>query len=240
MLAGEVLWMRRITLTICVAGLVLFGACGDDDERARTVEPPEPAVTEAPDETPEPDEPEEAAPEPKDIDLEAALLTLDDMPSGWTQEPEAETDDESDVTLCDVEPLDDVEAVDSSSREFSAGDFGPFLHHSVAVYESGQAEQALDAFLEALDACDEWTEETEDGPVTWRPRALSFPGLGDDTVAVRINVEAEAFNATVDMVTWRRGDFLSLLFTMEVFGSPDAEQMEELARVADERLADLR
>lgn len=77
-------------------------------------------------------------------------------------------------------PLEEVEAVDEATAEFSAGDFGPFLNHTVAVFEGDDAERSLGIFIEVLDDCDEWTEETEDGPMTFRPTSLSFPSFGDD------------------------------------------------------------
>jgi hypothetical protein len=226
--------MRRNVLVLGLAAfaLVLGGCGGDDDGRARTVDLPPKAPNEEPEEEAE-DEPE---PDPGAFDVEAALLTLNDMPTGWTQDPEQDTDDD-DATFCDVEPLDEVQAVDDASANFSAGDFGPLLSHSVGVFEDQDAEAAMDSFMDALEGCTEWTDETEDGPVTFRPTPLAFPSFGDDTVAVRIGAESELFDMTLDMVVWRRANVVSLITVVEVFGTPDAEQTEEFVTVADERLA---
>jgi hypothetical protein len=229
--------MRRNVLVSgsAVFALVLGGCGGDDDGRARTVDLPAP---ETPDE--EPDEAEdEPQPDPGDFDVAAALLTLSDMPTGWTQDPEQDADDE-DATLCDVEPLEEVQAVDDASADFSAGDFGPLLSHMVGVYEDQDAEAAMDSFMDALEGCTEWTDETEDGPVTFRPTPLAFPSFGDDTVAVRIRAESELFDMTLDVVVWRRANVVSLITVIEVFGTPDADQTEEFVTVADERLAALK
>lgn len=238
--------MHRNAFVVGLASFtLLLGACGDDqEERARTVDPP---VSEASDDEPEDldgedvdDEPEpEPEPDPEGFGVEEALLTLDDMPTGWTQEPGEGPGGDEQATLCDVEPLDEVEALEEGSAEFSAGDFGPLLSHTVAAFERGGAEQSLERFFEALDDCEEWTEETEDGPMTFRPTALSFPSFGDETLAIRVDVESELVDMTMDMIAWRRDDVLSLILAIEVFGAPDAEQIEELVATADERLADL-
>lgn len=231
--------MRRITVMVCVAALLLSGC--SSDERAQTVEAPEPDEAEAADEATEPDgaEAEDVAVEPQELDLQAGLLELDDMPPGWTQMPTDEDEEESGSTLCEQEPLDEIEAIDRVSTQFSAGDLGPFLDHTVALYDDGEAAEAMEAFLATLNDCDEWTEETEDGLVTYRPTPLSFPSLGDETVATRLTVEGELITMTIDMITWRRGDVLSLLLASEAFDAPDGAQTAALAETADERLADL-
>lgn len=225
---------RNVLVSGSVAFALILGGCGGDgDERARTVDRP---AAEAANEEPEEAE-DEPQPDPGDFEVEAALLTLNDMPTGWTQDPEQDADD--DATFCDVEPLDEAKAIDDASANFSAGDFGPLLSHMVGVFEGQDAEAAMDSFMDALEGCTEWTDETEDGPVTFRPTALAFPSFGDDTVAVRIKAESELFDMTLDVVVWRRANAVSLLSVIEVFGTPDAEQTEEFVTVADERLASL-
>lgn len=232
--------MRRNSLILGLLSFVLvLGACGDDgEERARTVDPPH--ASESADQ-----EPENAGanePESGDLDVEAALLTLDDMPTGWTQGPDEAPSDEdagADATLCEEEPLSEGGAHDEASADFSAGDFGPQLSHTVWTLDSDQSERGLEALIEALNNCEEWTEETADGPVTFRPAPLSFPSFGDEIVAIRIDVESELFDATMDMIAWRRANVMSLLGVIEVFGTPDGEQTEEFVRVADERIDSL-
>ena len=238
--------MRRSMAMVCAVAFIVMGCA--DDEPAQTIAPPEP---------PEPDQTEEieadpradaedgpeAATEPGDLDPQDGLLRLEDMPTGWTEEAVADEDEDEGggaAGLCGVQPLDEVAAIDRADRRFAAGDLGPLLDQLVAVFEDGEAAEAMGSVLDALDDCDEWTEEAEDGPVTFRPSPLSFPGFGDETVAVRISAEADIVDATVDMIVWRHGDLLSAIAYTEIFGSPDAEQIEEIVTIADERLEDLR
>jgi hypothetical protein len=226
---------RRSLTSVAVLGAVLLAGCAaDSDEEAE----PEAGAVESESEPEQPEE--EEAPEAADLDAEAVLLALDDMPTGWTQqreESDAEVDDASEANLCDAESIsEDASVIDDASRQFTAGDLGPILDHAVATFEDGQAEQVFDDFRRAFDGCTEWTGDTGEGPMTFRPSPLSFPSFGDETVAMRIAAENDMVDVTLDMVGWRRGDVISLIAVLEVFGSPDAEQTEAFVTVADQRL----
>lgn len=223
---------RQIFAVAGIALLSIMTGCGQNDDQADTVEG-EPA-----DESSEPASEQEDAGSDAAPDAEAALLTLNDMPSGWTQAQDAETSNEASA-ICDQEPMEDFDPLDEASADFTGGDLGPILFHSVAVYEDDQAEQAIDTFLNTMDSCDEWTEEGENGTTTFEAKPLSFSSYGDQTAAVRIQADSEAVGVTMDMVVWRHGDTLSVLGIGEVMGSPDGDTTEELVEIADERLADL-
>lgn len=234
---------RQIFAVTGIALLSIMTGCGQNDDQADTVEG-EPA-DESSDATPDQEGADsDAASEQEGTgsdaapDAEAALLTLNDMPSGWTQAQDTETSNEASA-ICDQEPMEDFDPVDEASADFTGGDLGPMLFHSVAVYEDDQAEQAIDTFLNTMDSCDEWTEEGENGTTTFEAKPLSFSSYGDQTVAVRIQADSEAVGVTMDMVVWRRDDTLSVLGMGEVMSSPDGETTEELVEIADERLADL-
>lgn len=223
---------RQIFAVTGIALLSIMAGCGQNNDQADTVDGG-PA-----DESSEPAAVQEDAGGDAAPDAEAALLTLDDMPSGWTRAQDTETSNEASA-ICDQEPMEDFTPVDEASADFTGGDLGPMLFHSVAVYEDDQAEQALDTFLDTMDSCDEWTEEGENGTTTFKAEPLSFSSYGDQTVAVRIQADSEAVGVTMDMVVWRHGDTLSVLGMGEVMTSPDGETTEELVEIADERLADL-
>lgn len=223
---------RQIFAVAGIALLSIMTGCGQNDDQADTVDGG-PA-----DESSEPASEQEDAGSDAAPDAEAALLTLNDMPSGWTQAQDTETSNEASA-ICDQEPMEDFDPVDEASADFTGGDLGPMLFHSVEVYDDGQAEQAMDAFLDNMDSCDQWSEEIENGTTTFQAQPLSFSSYGDQTVAVRIQADSEMVGVTVDMVVWRHGDALSVIGMGEVMGSPDGETTEELVGIADERLADL-
>lgn len=241
--------MGRAKALTCAVLLLLATACGGgDSDRAETVSTPAPDPT--PTATPSPDDAaEDGESDAEPADAEAALLRVGDLPTGWSTDPSDDDDGDDDgpdddgpddgASLCDQDLVDEFDAVSEASASFAAGNMGPFLEHLVAILDDGQAEQALDRMLEALESCDEWTEDTEEGPTTYRPSPLSFPTFGDQTVAVRIDVENEMVSGTVDMITWRRGDAVSVVIASAIFDAPDAEQLEEIVAAADERLGEV-
>lgn len=176
--------MRVLATSLIAAVAVLAVACGDSDDSADTVPTREPttATSETPNETPsatqteaeatstpEPTpEPEatEPAPIPSDEELEKALLSLDDMPSGWSPSPAEEADDPDDASeFCPdaTEPEDPgVDAVGEATVDYQQSEFGPFFTQLVYRFEGNGAEQGMDAFRVAVSACDEWTEVDPD------------------------------------------------------------------------------
>jgi hypothetical protein len=219
--------------------LVAVAACsGGSDDRAQTVSTPpgSPAVTAAP---ASPSSDAESSRDAHSADAETALLTVQDMPTGWSPQPSDSSFGGGDTSFCQQQTVGQFEPVSEASRQFSAGNMGPFAAHAVAVFEDGQAQQALDAMLDAVDSCDQWREYTNEGLTTHRISPVSFPIFGDQTVAVRLTTENEMMSVTGDMIAWRRDDALSVVFVAAVFDSPDAQQVEQIVTAADQRLQDL-
>lgn len=259
----------RAAAMLCSAAFVLAGCSGGDDQ-ARTV--PEPSVT-AESSTSSPDEapaasptkteaatsstPSEAVPSPSPTEatsgsaepegdaaeLEAIVLTLDDMPSGWTTDPEIASDDDDSaggLGLCGVEDADlDVDDTDGESVDagFKQSDFGPFVLNSVASLPSSeQAAEALDSFLDAASQCSEWTETDEEGvETTYSISPLSFDNVGDDTIAFRISADAEGFPLTIDMVTWHDGPLASIVALVGL-GGTEPEILTDLVETVASRM----
>lgn len=234
---------RRFALAFVL--VLLLGACGGGDDRATTIEPTGSPDEDAADLTNTPTgeveettetevETEQAADSPDEL-----LLTLGDMPTGWTTAPEMVSgDDEGGATgFCGEPPIDEqFEPSAEAEAAFKKDDFGPFVNHAVAIYESREAEQAMDAALEAAQSCQEWTE-TEDGEeTTFTLQPVSFPTVGDQTVAFRINAESQDFTFTGDVVFWRRGDLISLFSHLAFQGGLDSDLTEELVMAADDKL----
>lgn len=180
-----------------------------------------------------------------DVDPKAVLLTMEDMPAGWTegapiggdQFPTRAPDARLNVPMCGSEPLEGWDSIADGSANFAAGEKGPFVVHSVRVYEDEHATEAMNAFEEARDSCDEWTNERTD--VTYRHETLSFPSYGDQTAAERISGQGEQLSLRGNIVVWRRGNVLSTLLLATESGSPDDKRFESMTETADKRLADI-
>src|SRR5688572_12491872 len=95
--------------TFVAIAVLLLAACGDSDEdTADTTAPPPtdaPSTTAATTTTP----PTTAAPDEASI-AQSALLTLDDMPSGWTESPT--DDDEQDAET--IQRISDCSGLDAA------------------------------------------------------------------------------------------------------------------------------
>lgn len=182
-------------------------------------------------------------PDPSVAPLEAllseALLTLEDMPAGWTTSPRVDLNGGGALALCGVP------SQHSPSAQVDAGyqqsDIGPFVGHIVQAFASGEAADTLADGRAAAGSCNGWTETSEDGTQTqWQVTPLAFPQLGDETLALRLSAEASQFGVvTMDLVYVRRGDYLTGVANSVWGYVVDSEQTVALAGRADEKLAAL-
>lgn len=180
-----------------------------------------------------------ATPMPLEAQLSEALLTLEDMPTGWTTGPPVAAGGAGDLTLCGVEP----QASPSAQVRvgFQQSEIGPFVEQTVYAFPQGEATQAMAEALAASESCSEWTETNEDGTqTTWRASLMAFPDVGDETLALRVSAEAPILGTlTMDLVYVRRGDLVTGVAHSTWGFAVDSEQTEAFVRRADEKLAGL-
>jgi hypothetical protein len=172
--------------------------------------------------------------------LERALLTAQDMPSGWTLTARnAAKEGEERSSLCNT--VHTYKRTEKMLVNFSSSQSAtePVVTHAVTQYEPGDAKRTLDDILQALQTCNEWQATGTDGKTyTSRLARLSMPNLGEQSAAF-IVTETQPQGETVSaLVLIRRGDVTSgLLVTRPGGGSVDAPMIERLARRADQKLA---
>ena len=232
--------MRVLGLAVLVSVLVVAACSSGGSDRAETVSPVAPTPTEAA--TADEAEGVEAV-EITAEELSAALLTLDDMPTGWTISPPDEDDDDDGTELCGQEFGEVAEAVDRAEASFNQSDLGPFIVQTLGLFREGEAGQNLALFVEAAGSCSEWTAVDSEGEETnWRISALSFPKFGDETFAFRLSSDPTIIGiVTVDAIIVRRGDVILLLAHLAFgFEGVDSELTESLTRIADEKLENIR
>lgn len=198
--------MKRALTSLSIVAALALGACGDDDD-ATDVATTEPAAApsdgatggeETTDDTTDTVDDTSSVPadttagDPGSSELEAALISLDDLPEGWTEVPVSDDDGETDPDegegTCVEEALDaaGVSIEDdafTAEREFSQGDFGPFLQASIGEVGDDQAEQALTSLPVAIEGCDGVADP--DGTV-WTYEPLDVPTIGDESYVVRL------------------------------------------------------
>jgi hypothetical protein len=234
-----------------VSLLLLLAACNDRDDASDDTDIVETAPTEevAADEgMPEPEPTPIPTPEPvaeyTDEETEQFLLSLEDMPTGWTKSSDSEAGlldirldlVESESMYCSDDP--DSYPIDEPTLGASAGFnrdlLGPYLSQSVLLFGSEtDASRHMDWFKNEVFGCDSFSDDA----VEWRLDEISFPPLGDDSFAVRMSTASELGEIGGDLVLLRVVNVFSLLVYIDI-GGFDAEQLEEFALRAEEKLLD--
>jgi predicted small secreted protein len=226
--------MRKRHLIIVVAICALFAAgCkanGATNGRARTV-PQETASGSPRNKT-------DTSKRLTEEQLRAALLTINDMPTGFTLDATNKKDSNSNFQGCEqlagLEQRSDTEnGIDVS---FTKGGFGPFVSESLGQKTEQGAKDALDKFANAFSACKTVRSIGSDGKaIELKLSPLSFPKLGDDTFALRMSGDAEGITVGFDVVVIRRSGVMILILNAGI-GSPDSAITETVARKALEKV----
>lgn len=218
---------RRTTLTAAVTiALLLTTGCSSRPEKADTVGGPV-ATSSATASPAQEDAPVVQAVALTQEQIDAALLTQEDMPAGWTAmpvdgdtDPEDAAEDDAGPSTFDPPACEDVASgfgdTDETREPVATGKVGfgseelTFLSQDISTWDSGLRSKRLDDLVEALSACPQWTETTADGTSTTSTiTALDLPNHGDRTLAVRMATTAgsEAFSMTftLDLVVVASG-----------------------------------
>jgi hypothetical protein len=199
--------------------------------------------------------------------LSSALLTISDMPTGWsegtgdtTRSTESSSNGESNSfkdVLCPEsaaalpDSFKDLGEADSSATssawvEFSKSSMGPFLMQG-AVSGSGSADKRFDTIKSALEGCKgkTWDDTDKEGvKTTYSLAPVSAPKLGDRSFAYRITGDASMGELTFDLIMGQKGDVLITLISVSLispFGreSISADEMNQIVDTANRKLSEL-
>jgi hypothetical protein len=231
MTRGQVLrCVTRVATT--VLGLLLAFGCGVDDEggQARTVE----TTTTSPEDRDSTTT--STASSAHELDLDAVVVQLGDLPAGWTVTPPDPEDEADDSDECAEDPG-GIDTTSDAESGFQQSDFGPFVGSGATEHEDeDEAERTLNAFAEAMAECDGFTQTDEDGATTvYSVSPLSFPQVGDGTFACRMSADTPFGPLNLDIVAARKGAVM-LFLVNGGFGAADTELTEQLLTTMIERL----
>lgn len=218
--------MRRILVS--ASALLAIAACG-------TNESPERAGSAAP---------KEAASDYSTLtksELKSVLLSIDDMPTGFAVDPDP-SDDEDDDDFASGDPG-CKELIESSDHDkntladqeasFTQGDFGPFVSENVSISKQGTAADKFEDARDGLAKCKSYVAGEGDDAAKFKVGAMSFPNLGDETLAYQFSGEASGFPFTGHLVAVRLGDNIVFLSGVGIGGSAvDPSSLEKIARTA--------
>lgn len=177
-----------------------------------------------------------------DEQIKDALLSLDDMPSGWSiddseDEDDADTETSSDDPACNALmgafEGDEDEAFGEGDVSFTQSEFGPFLSQAIASQEGDAIEKTMGELRQAFETCTSFTDTESDGTkTTFKVSEMSFPDLGDETLAVKLAGDADGFSFTAPLVVTRVDQNVILLVSISIGQPMPGEDLESIARTA--------
>lgn len=226
--------MRSTTLAVSLAATLLLTACGGDDS---------PGTSESGSAGTEKSAP---APEPlTEAELQTALATLDDLPTGYTAEKVSE-DDDSDFKAEDPKCQDRYDLLEDfgddaevEAKVAFAKEPATSLEHSWGTYATSPEElsEQFAAVESVVTECPRGTIISTDGtpPIELTFKPISFPDLGDDAFAMNAQAEIEGLPVALTFAFVRVGSNVQLVFQGGL-GESDPELVAELAELGVERL----
>jgi hypothetical protein len=165
-----------------------------------------------------------------------ALLTVSDLPTGWSTKPDRSSstrDDSGDYAQCPkyAAVIKKANATDHISVRFTSPS-GSTVEEAIQPLTESAARELLTEFADALTACKKVTTKTDDGvPFELYLTALSFPKLADDTFALRVTATVSGITINIDMVLIRRGGVL-ITVVQTARGRIDTTTTEDVSRRA--------
>ncbi len=239
--------MIRLGRLLAVPALVLLGAvaaCGSAPERAVTVGNASPAAPAA--ETTAAPKPKGAGDELSAKQVKAALLAVGDMPTGWAAaESEPDEEDNSAVEPASCQKLFDqmdstkqgVKAKHKGKASFEQGGMlGVQFEEEVASFpDDGQGDKVQDV-AQALTKCPKLVivDGADRTPMTMT--GLSFPNLGDQTLAFRATAKTEGIEVVLDVVFVAVGHNI-VSFTAAGLQPMSGADLETVARAGMSKVA---
>lgn len=233
----------RVGIPLSMLAIVLAG-CGQTPERAVTVGTASPA--EAAPSASAVEQPAGAGDQLDAAQVKKALLAVADLPTGWSA---GENADDSEDDTSTVEPaacqtvfdeFDSAKGAKAAAEGMTTfnegGDFGAELVQEISSYEKDGQDGKVQEVADALTKCSKMTivDGSDRIPVTIA--GLSFPNLGDQTLAMRMTAESGGIEVTIDAVFVAVGHNMVSYTASGLKPIPGAE-LEKVARAGMEKIA---
>lgn len=215
----------KIWWIACVVLLAAFGCSSGagEPEQARTVDPTTTTVA----------TPTTTAVDPGQItegQLAATLLTLEDMPTGFSTLPPEPEDDQS--SFCNERrPSTEVPRLQTAQAQFAQNPTtGPFLGSVAAVHPTlEEAGRYLDVLLEVATECaGPYPTPGDEEATTTSIAPLSFDNYGDDTVALRFTYDNDILSGSADVVYVQVGPVIFQVGEVTTLGGGDVARLQGL------------
>lgn len=232
--------MRRALVVLLTTAVL--SACGGDGGGGGSEDQGEPQAqqpTEAPD---------ESVRVLTEQELKSALVTLKDLPAGYTAGEVTEDEDDTDISGANAEctarfrALEDDEEDEEAKAEaaFEAPDGSSSLEVSLESHADAEAlSQDLTDVRETFEKCDTLRIAVDASTTAeLTVKEASFPELGDESVAYRAEGEVQGFQLGLLFVFVRVANTGQSIFAGGL-GTPDVAAVEKAARAGTQRLEEL-
>lgn len=229
--------MRSTTVAVSLAATLLLTACGGNDSSG-TGDPGSGSGADA--------EQSAAAPEPlTEAELKAALVTLDDLPTGYSAD-EVSEDDDSDFKADDPKCQDRFDLLEDfgddaevEAKAAFAKDPATSLEHGWGTYTTSVEElsEQFAAVESVVTECSRGTIISTDGtpPIALTFKPISFPDLGDDSFAMNAEAEVQGVPVALTFGFVRVGSSVQSVFQGGI-GESDPELVAKVAQLGLDRL----
>lgn len=170
---------------------------------------------------------------PSSEKLKDALLTLEDLPEGWTLALAPNQQDPGASTLCGVQ-VDLSRRIAAESAAFQRGQTG--LAQAVLLFHPRSSEAFMSSVRKAIEDCRQWQSTANGTAITWKAEPLSFAGLGDEMIAVRLSGASRTPIEVIGVYLWRNDVVDILVHTAIGSATVDINETERFVRLANEKL----
>ena len=161
--------------------------------------------------------------------LKAALLTVDDLPTGWAGQAPSNPNGEG---FCGQGTIDSqVKPAAKSTTQFVKGKNVPQLYEELLSYPDDGASKAFDFADEQAQSCATFTLGGVDAEIA----QLSVPPLGDTTSAYRLTLSNAGVTAIVDLTFVRKGCVIIYMAYADL--SPDTNALVSFTKQAYDKAA---
>lgn len=233
----------RTTTSAMVLSLALAGCGGDGaDDRATTITPKTDGAASSAAAAPEGDGDKTLTA----AQVKSALLTVQDLPTGYSVDTSPEEESEDDITNSDdadcvakFKGLNDADNEDQSEQakaSFTGPGLGTVLEQGIESFDDEEVpEKRLKDVVEVLSDCPTFSS-TEDGVKSdFSVSSLSFPKLGDDTVSLALTVKTPEVSVGLNIVLVRLGR--NVMSVTQGGLATDVVALEQASRKGLDRLA---
>lgn len=174
-----------------------------------------------------------AAGQPTQDQLTSGLLTVSDMPDGWSDVPPDPSTDAEPVGFCQPDAVSGINQIRANGA-FQQQDQGLYLQETLTGFAPGDSTAWMN-WVQPTVNCAQVTDNSVSPPVVYRVTALNFPTMGDQILAYRLSVSDPSLGEIAyDIVYARVGKCVAAIANLAL-GTANSDLTQSAAQTAVNR-----